>query len=74
VSCEVRKWFGAVEEINHDGGEPASEPLVKAVVCLQGARAGRPTVDCSRRHGSAAIPALAQYARADRPVTVRERM
>lgn len=26
----VRRWFAAVDEIRHDGGPPAAEPLVKA--------------------------------------------
>ncbi|MCC5949149.1 MAG: amino acid synthesis family protein [Nitriliruptoraceae bacterium] len=32
MSYDVRKWFGLVEEINHDGGPAASTPLRKAVV------------------------------------------
>jgi hypothetical protein len=32
VGYEVRKWFGAVEEVVHDGGAPADSPLLKAAV------------------------------------------
>ena len=27
----VRKWFGLVEEIEHEGGDPADPPLLKAI-------------------------------------------
>lgn len=31
---EVRKWFSAVEEVWHDGGENAETPLIKAAVAV----------------------------------------
>lgn len=31
MDYEVRKWFGLVEEVLHEGGAAADEPLVKAV-------------------------------------------
>lgn len=34
MSYRVRKWFGAVEQINHDGGEEGDRPLVKAVAAV----------------------------------------
>ena len=32
MDYQVRKWFGCVEEVNHDGGPPLNTPLRKAVV------------------------------------------
>ena len=32
MAYEVRRWFGSVEEVHHDGGPPLEEPLRKAVV------------------------------------------
>ena len=34
MDYEVRKWVGMVETIQHDGGPPAAEPLVKAVAAV----------------------------------------
>lgn len=32
MSYEIRKWISRVEEVVHDGGAPAPEPLIKAAV------------------------------------------
>jgi hypothetical protein len=34
MGYEVRKWFGIVEEVLHDGGEPLEEPLLKAAAAV----------------------------------------
>jgi hypothetical protein len=34
LDYDVRKWFACVETIEHEGGERAAEPLVKAVVAV----------------------------------------
>jgi len=31
MAYDVRKWFGLVEHVRHDGGPPNGEPLVKAI-------------------------------------------
>ena len=31
---QVRAWFGVVQEIKHEGGTPAAEPLVKAAAAV----------------------------------------
>jgi hypothetical protein len=46
---EVRGWFGLVQEINHEGGAPSGEPLVKAAaaVLLRNPFAGKWVEDLS---------------------------
>ncbi|TAM71044.1 MAG: amino acid synthesis family protein [Microbacteriaceae bacterium] len=46
---EVREWFGFVQEVRHEGGTPADEPLVKAAagVVIANPFAGRYVEDLS---------------------------
>ncbi len=46
---EVREWFGFVQEIDHEGGAPSAEPLVKAAagVVFKNPFAGRYVSDLS---------------------------
>jgi hypothetical protein len=32
MTYDIRKWVSYVEEVNHDGGDPLTEPLIKAAV------------------------------------------
>jgi hypothetical protein len=49
VEYEVRKWFASVEEVLHEGGAVADEPLLKAVsaVVIRNPFAGRHEDDLS---------------------------
>jgi hypothetical protein len=46
---EVRAWYGFVQEVEHDGGPPADEPLIKAAsaVVIRNPFAGRHQHDLS---------------------------
>jgi hypothetical protein len=44
---EVREWFSVRQEVNHDGGRPADEPLIKVAVgvVIRNPFAGRQVAD-----------------------------
>jgi hypothetical protein len=56
-SYEIREWFSAVQEIWHEGGSPAEQPLIKAAaaVVIKNPFAGQRVDDLSMLTQSSAV-------------------